>query len=904
MKEQELRGVVRRFDAARARQNTIRLWKAARWADTAAVLRASEAAVEMLQRAGVESAHIENLPADGKTSVNGWLMPLAWTVRDAKLETAARGKGRLTLAEYAANPQSLALYSPSTPDGQWVEGEVVTAADPLSLGRRLRGRFLLLQAGKGSFEIDAYAARHGALGVLAVHEGPFQNASGYLNYAVPPDTVRPCVPAFSLTPANGRLLRERLAAEPRLRLRARVRTKRCAGSMPIVTGTVGEGFPEIFLCGHIDEIGAQDNASGCGVAIEALRVLQTLARSGRGVRQRRAVRFFFSVEVRGVQAWLANQPRGKTFLTGMNLDMVGAAPTPEAGKMMVLTGFRHRPHFARHLVREAADFADRRVGRMLRGEGHNYVSDGVFGIIHPGGTVSLEQKTGPTYHSSADKPATLCDHSLRWTGVAALAFLYKASRMDNRDVLALAHRIYDGAVAVPAAPAPEPAVALRRAQLELAGLRRAFAVPNSYPPFTTPAEFYRAGVRRSTGCWPEVERGIELDRLTHDLSRRTAEGPQAAPLVGAEARARREADSMVPLALARGFLSFEDHVTSRQQSELKERTGLTPGWSAAAWAWMTMTSMSGKQTLAQIVDDLKALGLKVEYAQAVKLTRYLIEIGRVRLRPVLDAADIRRALRAVGVKRGMILLAHASLSEFGYVRGGAATVIQALRDVLGPKGALCMPTHSNSVLGSPPYDPARSRSNTGAVTEYFRKCPGVRRSAHPTHSVAGIGPAASDLLGSARPDQAPLAREGFWGKLVEMGGHVLLLCPVKSTTIFHVGETWLGLPQPKLIVHALNSRGRRKVYVVPNAPWHTDHFAASMAAPLISRGVMHEAKLGESTIRLAPAREMADISVEANRVNPLVSLGKGGACPCRFCDTLRKGVAGETPKIAAGAQTY
>lgn len=861
--------------------------------DTPAAFRAAQAAADMLCQAGIKDVRIEPLPADGTTAVNGWFLPVAWTLGDARLEIMGHGGAGQVLADYADNPQSIALYSPSTPGGQWVAGEVVSAQDPLTLGRRLRGRFLLLESGKGSIEINAFAAKHGALGILAVHAGPFENAAGYLNYSVPPDAARPCVPVFSLTSAAGRQLRERLAAEPRLRLRARVQARREAGQMPMLTGSIGCGGPELFVCGHLDEIGAQDNASGCGVAIEVLRVLQSLVTSGRGEPQRRAIRFFFSVEVRGVQAWLASQKRVPNFLAGLNLDMAGAVSTPEAGKMMVLTGYQHRPHFAGHLIRDAADLADRVVGGMIRGVKHNHVGDGVFGIVPTGGTVALEQKTGPTYHTSADTADTLCERSLRWTGVAALAFLYRLSRLNNKDVLQLARRIREGASVAEATP--EAAVALKRAQGELESLRRAFLPPNLYPPFSTPAEYYRAGVRRSTGCWPDIERAAELDSMIRDLARRVKAAATSAPPRGPEARARREADAMVPLALTRGFLSFEDHVTGRQRDALKSRTGLEPAWATATWAWMTMSNMTGKQTLAELVDGLRASGVNVEYSQAVRLTRYLADIGRVRLRPVLGAGDIRRALRSAGVKRGMTVAVHVSLSEFGYLRGGAATLIQALRDVLGPQGTLCLPTHSNSVLGAPPYDPARSRSNTGAVTEFFRTLPGVRRSAHPTHSVAAMGPAAEALVGAVRPDQAPLARDGFWGKLVDAGGYVLLMCPVRSATIFHVGETWLDLPQPPLIAHALDARGRRRVYTLPNAPWHVDHFEETMAAPLIAQRVMTEVRLGDSTIRLAPARAMADISVEANRADPLVSLGKKGRCACHFCNTLRAGIEARCP---------
>src|SRR5215469_7875617 len=49
-------------------------------------------------------------------------------------------------------------------------------------------------------------------------------------------------------------------------------------------------------------------------------------------------------------------------------------------------------------------------------------------------------------------------------------------------------------------------------------------------------------------------------------------------------------------------------------------------------------------------------------------------------------------LRALGVKPGMTLPVHSSLSALGWVAGGPVPVIQALMDVLTPEGALVAPT--------------------------------------------------------------------------------------------------------------------------------------------------------------------------------------------------------------------
>ncbi len=52
--------------------------------------------------------------------------------------------------------------------------------------------------------------------------------------------------------------------------------------------------------------------------------------------------------------------------------------------------------------------------------------------------------------------------------------------------------------------------------------------------------------------------------------------------------------------------------------------------------------------------------------------------------------DIVLGLQQLGVLRGAAVEVHSSLSAFGWVEGGAPTVIQALMDVVGPDGVLIM----------------------------------------------------------------------------------------------------------------------------------------------------------------------------------------------------------------------
>ncbi|MEL6343550.1 MAG: AAC(3) family N-acetyltransferase [Myxococcota bacterium] len=142
-------------------------------------------------------------------------------------------------------------------------------------------------------------------------------------------------------------------------------------------------------------------------------------------------------------------------------------------------------------------------------------------------------------------------------------------------------------------------------------------------------------------------------------------------------------------------------------------------------------------------------------------------------------ADLIAHMRDLGVEPGRDLMLHSSMRKVGFIDGGAAEFIEALREVIGPAATLLMPTYPMKVplleyMSDPtPFDMVEDRSYMGRITDTFRKLPGAKRSGHPTHSVAALGPGAEDYTGTHHLSQTPCGPGSPFARLSAQGGQIL-----------------------------------------------------------------------------------------------------------------------------------
>jgi len=167
----------------------------------------------------------------------------------------------------------------------------------------------------------------------------------------------------------------------------------------------------------------------------------------------------------------------------------------------------------------------------------------------------------------------------------------------------------------------------------------------------------------------------------------------------------------------------------------------------------------------------------------------------LRWRHPFSADDLLAALRKLGIGEGDVLLVHSAFAEFVGFEGGAPDVIRVLKDAVGASGTVMMPTLSFSGTAvayareGKVFDPRKTPSQVGLLTEVFRRSKGVARSLHPTHSVAVFSTEADYFVKDHHLAGTPCGAGTPFFRLFEKDGKILLLgVGMAALTFFHCVE--------------------------------------------------------------------------------------------------------------------
>ena len=255
--------------------------------------------------------------------------------------------------------------------------------------------------------------------------------------------------------------------------------------------------------------------------------------------------------------------------------------------------------------------------------------------------------------------------------------------------------------------------------------------------------------------------------------------------------------------------------------------------------------------------------------------------------------SLQADFRALGIRSGMVLLVHSSLSAMGWVCGGGVAVIIALQEVLSATGTLVMPAHSTDLTEPsqwqnppvpeswwpviratlPTYQPDLTPTRSmGIIAETFRKQKGVLRSAHPHHSFCAYGHQASTIIDNhslefGLGEGSPLAR------IYDLNGFVLLLgVGHDSNTSMHLAEYRATFPTKHIVQEGapISTADSRRWTTFENIDLDSSDFeqiGEDFLGSDLGREV-HRGKVGLADSQLMPQHAVVDFAVgwlEKNR---------------------------------------
>ena len=262
----------------------------------------------------------------------------AWEPIDARVTIIGQASPVL---EFATNRNMLAINSFSTPDSgvlaQLIDVGKGSAAD---YDRQpVAGRIVLADGNVGRAFAEAVQKR-GALGVLTY------GMPAYTQPEVHPHSIQFGSVAYDSTRrswgiplSRDAVTRLRAALSPgpvtvRVRTRSRMYPSDELTLVAEVRGSVAPA-ERYVVSAHVQEPGANDNASGVGDLSEMARVLATLVKKG-AVRPRRTITMLFGLEIAQTRNFLADDSiRARGVRWGLSLDMTGEDASKTGGTFLI-----------------------------------------------------------------------------------------------------------------------------------------------------------------------------------------------------------------------------------------------------------------------------------------------------------------------------------------------------------------------------------------------------------------------------------------------------------------------------------------------------------------------------------------------------------------------------------------
>jgi aminoglycoside 3-N-acetyltransferase len=229
--------------------------------------------------------------------------------------------------------------------------------------------------------------------------------------------------------------------------------------------------------------------------------------------------------------------------------------------------------------------------------------------------------------------------------------------------------------------------------------------------------------------------------------------------------------------------------------------------------------------------------------------------------------DLLNHLKKIGINPSGTLKVHLSYKAIGEVEGRGDTVLDALAEYMAG-GLLVLPSHTwdrGTVSDkNPVMDVLHTKSCVGALTEVFRRRPGVFRSLHPSHSVAALGVDAEGFVSGEEHIHSPCGAGGAYYKLWERNAQILLIgVNFTCNTFIHGCEEWDGaegsLSTEKRDRYVINHQGKR-LYTPQYYHTATSETFVKLETPAMMKGILSMGRFGDANTRLISAVDLREMT--------------------------------------------
>lgn len=240
--------------------------------------------------------------------------------------------------------------------------------------------------------------------------------------------------------------------------------------------------------------------------------------------------------------------------------------------------------------------------------------------------------------------------------------------------------------------------------------------------------------------------------------------------------------------------------------------------------------------------------------------------------------DLVDQLKAIDITEGDSIMVHCAMSKIGYLENGPTTLIQSLKEAVGPKGNILMPSSPVDKLQldyismNRTFDVLNTPSKMGAVSETFRKMNGVLRSAHPTEPVCAYGPEAEYFTNGHFGKETPYGETSPWHRLMKKEGKILYVgvTLINAGTHLHVLEDLTDFKYPiyanqTFDVEIVNPKGvSQKVKIKVHNPEFSKRRKCDELIPQFKEdNVLKEVKIGNAQCLLLDAKGMLESMLKA-----------------------------------------